>query len=76
MRERQSRISLRSIRATALASLVKVAPVSQILFGTDYPYRTSADHVKGVDEFFTSEADRRAITRENALALIPRLKAG
>ncbi|HEY2137931.1 MAG TPA: amidohydrolase family protein [Xanthobacteraceae bacterium] len=60
----------------ALASLVRVAPVSQILFGTDYPYRTSADHVKGVDEFFTSEADRRAITRENALALIPRLKAG
>jgi len=60
----------------ALAALVRVAPVSQILFGTDFPYRTSADHVKGVDDFFADEADRRRITRENALALIPRLKVG
>ena len=59
----------------ALASLVKVAPTSQILFGTDFPYRTSADHVKGVTEFFTSDADRRAITRDNAVTLIPRLKS-
>ena len=60
----------------ALASLVKVAPTSQILFGTDFPYRTSADHVKGMNEFFASDADRRMISRENALALIPRLRAG
>jgi len=60
----------------ALASLAKVAPTSQILFGTDFPYRTSADHVRGVTEFFTDEADRRRITRDNALALIPGLKVG
>jgi len=60
----------------ALASLAKVAPTSQILFGTDFPYRTSADHVRGVTEFFTDEADRRQITRDNALALIPGLKVG
>ncbi len=60
----------------ALASLVKVAPISQILFGTDFPYRTSADHVKGVNDFFADEADRRKIERDNALVLIPRLKVG
>jgi len=56
----------------ALAALAKVAPVSQILFGTDFPYRTSADHVKGVTEFFTDEGDRRKITRDNAVGLIAR----
>ena len=51
------------------------APGSQILFGTDFPYRTSADHVKGVTSFFTDEAERRGVLRDNALALIPRLKS-
>jgi hypothetical protein len=32
--------------------------------------------VTGVTAFFTDEADRRKITRENALALMPRLTAG
>jgi predicted TIM-barrel fold metal-dependent hydrolase len=59
----------------ALASLVKVAPTSQILFGTDFPYRTSADHVKGVTAFFTDETERRGVLRDNALALVPRLKS-
>jgi predicted TIM-barrel fold metal-dependent hydrolase len=49
-----------------------VAPVSQILFGTDFPYRTSADHVKGVTEFFTDAGDRQKITRDNAVGLIAR----
>ncbi|HEY4821990.1 MAG TPA: amidohydrolase family protein, partial [Xanthobacteraceae bacterium] len=56
----------------ALAALAKVAPVSQILFGTDFPYRTSADHLKGVTEFFTDAGDRRKITRDNAVGLIAR----
>jgi predicted TIM-barrel fold metal-dependent hydrolase len=60
----------------ALASLVKVAPSAHILFGTDFPYRTSADHVKGVTGFFTDEAERRGVLCENALALLPRLKMG
>ncbi len=58
----------------ALAALVKVVPISQILFGTDFPYRTSADHVQGVDDFFADAGDRRQILHENARALIPRLK--
>jgi predicted TIM-barrel fold metal-dependent hydrolase len=59
----------------ALASLVHVAPTSHILFGTDFPYRTSADHVTGVTAFFTDDAERRGVLRDNALALIQRLKA-
>jgi predicted TIM-barrel fold metal-dependent hydrolase len=60
----------------ALASLTKVAQSSHILFGTDFPYRTSADHVKGVTGFFTDEAERRGVLRDNALAILPRLKTG
>ena len=29
-------------------SLCEVVPVSQILFGTDYPYRGSEEHVNGL----------------------------
>jgi predicted TIM-barrel fold metal-dependent hydrolase len=59
----------------ALAALTRVAPASHILFGTDFPYRTSIDHVNGVTAFFTDEAERRGVLRDNALALLPRLKA-
>ena len=49
-------------------------PASQIVFGTDFPYRTSIDHVKGLREagVFTEE-QIAAIERGNALKLLPRL---
>lgn len=59
----------------ALASLTKLVPVSQILFGTDFPYRTAADHVKGLTAYGFSASDLAGIDRENAVRLIPRLKA-
>ena len=59
----------------ALASLTRLVPASQILFGSDYPYRTGEDHVKGLAEFGFSAVDLRAIERENALRLLPRLRA-
>jgi predicted TIM-barrel fold metal-dependent hydrolase len=58
----------------ALASLVKLVPVSQVVFGTDYPFRTSAEHVKGLSEYGFSASDLRAIDRGNAERLVPRLK--
>lgn len=58
----------------ALASLMKLVAVSQVVFGTDYPFRTSADHVKGLTAYF-SAADLKAIDRDNALKLMPRLQA-
>ncbi len=58
----------------AMASLTKMVPTSQIVFGTDYPYRTGADHVKGLTELFGG-ADLHAIDRGNALRILPRLRA-
>lgn len=56
-----------------LSALQKMVPISQIVYGTDYPYRTAADHTKGVSAFFKGD-DLKAIDRENALRLVPRLK--
>jgi predicted TIM-barrel fold metal-dependent hydrolase len=46
--------------------------VSQILLGSDYPYRTGEDNVKGLYDYGFSNADLRAIERGNALRLMPR----
>lgn len=59
----------------ALASLTRLIPISQIVFGTDYPYRTAADHVKGLTDYGFTPADLMAIDRGNALRLLPQLKA-
>ena len=64
-----------SAHPMALASLTKLVPATQILFGSDYPYRTGEDHVKGLMEYGFSAADLRAIERDNALRLLPRLRA-
>jgi len=59
----------------ALTSLTRLIPISQIVFGTDYPYRTAADHVKGLADHGFTAGDLLAIDRDNALRLLPRLKA-
>src|SRR5437879_12967016 len=59
----------------ALASLTKLVPVSQIVFGTAFPYRTAADHVNGLSAYGYSAGDRARLDREYAVGLIPRLKA-
>ena len=59
----------------ALASLTRLIPVSQIVFGTDFPYRTASDHVKGLSDYGFSPNDLLAIDRDNAVRLMPRLKA-
>jgi predicted TIM-barrel fold metal-dependent hydrolase len=62
--------------AATMAALRKVVPVSQIVFGTDYPYRTMADHVQGLRDsrVFTAE-ELVAIDRENTLRLLPKYRA-
>ena len=57
----------------ALAALMKLAPVSQVLYGTDFPFRDGAEENAGLGSFGFSAADMRAINRENALRLLPRL---
>jgi predicted TIM-barrel fold metal-dependent hydrolase len=60
----------------SMQALTAVVPKSQILFGTDFPYRTAIDHVDGLrnSRVFTDE-ELMDIERGNALKLIPRLSA-
>jgi predicted TIM-barrel fold metal-dependent hydrolase len=59
--------------AVTLEALSKLVPVSQIVYGTDFPYRSAADHTAGVTAFFKGD-DLKKVERENALRLVPRLK--
>jgi predicted TIM-barrel fold metal-dependent hydrolase len=56
----------------AVASIRKLIPVSQLLFGTDYPYRETRDIVRGLAGCGFSERELAAINRGNALKLFPR----
>lgn len=58
-----------------LSALVQLVPVSQIVYGTDFPYRTAEEHTKGLTAFF-KDGDLTKIDRENALRLFPRLGSG
>lgn len=59
--------------AAAMSALKKVAPVSQIVFGTDYPFRTAVEHVENLKACGVfNGAELRAIERENAVKLLPR----
>jgi predicted TIM-barrel fold metal-dependent hydrolase len=58
-----------------LAALTKIIPVSQILFGSDYPIVPFPVTEGPLDHFGLSAADLQAINRGNAERLFPRLKA-
>ncbi len=58
----------------ALAALLKLAPVSQVLYGTDYPFRDGGEVNAGLAAYGFSASELRAIDRDNALRLLPRLK--
>lgn len=57
--------------AGPLAALLEMVPSSQLLYGSDYPYRTFDELNAGLGSFrgFTS-TDLRAIERDNALLLL------
>lgn len=57
-----------------LATFTKVVPNSHILFGTDYPFAQAGTVAKGLADSGFAAANLRAIERENALELFPRLK--
>jgi len=61
----------------AMAALLELVPPSQILFGTDFPPGgTSRDVAQLLAELgMFNESAMRAIDRENAVRLLPRLKA-
>jgi len=59
----------------ALAALTKLVSVSQVLYGTDFPFRDGADVNAGLAAYRFKPKDLRAIERDNALRLMPALNA-
>jgi predicted TIM-barrel fold metal-dependent hydrolase len=58
-----------------LSALTKIVPVSQILFGSDYPIVPFPVSEGPLDHFGLSAGDLQAINRGNAERLFPRLRA-
>ena len=58
----------------AIAALRAIIPTSQIMFGSDFPYRKAEDVRIGLAERSFSGAEREAIDRGNALRIMPRLR--
>jgi 6-methylsalicylate decarboxylase len=59
----------------AMAALTKFIPSSQIVYGTDYPYRSAIEHSEGLAKIF-SGAELMAIERGNAMRILPGYRAG
>jgi len=65
-----------SSNPVAMGALRKVVPVSQIVYGTDYWYRTSAETHRALEaaKIFTAQ-ELRAVDRTNAERILPRYRA-
>ncbi|MDR3529035.1 MAG: amidohydrolase family protein [Rhodopila sp.] len=59
--------------AVTIEALAKLVPTSQIVFGSDFPYRTAAEHVKGLSLRFKGEV-LRGIERDNAARILPAIR--
>ncbi|HSZ18989.1 MAG TPA: amidohydrolase family protein [Candidatus Acidoferrum sp.] len=55
-------------------TFLRLAPVSHVLFGTDFPFFSASVIAKGLSEAGLTASDLHAIERDNALELFPRLK--
>jgi predicted TIM-barrel fold metal-dependent hydrolase len=60
--------------APAIAALLKLVPVSQVTYGSDYPY-FGLDQMNDLEQLGLPAANLKAIGSENAIKLVPRLKA-
>jgi predicted TIM-barrel fold metal-dependent hydrolase len=56
-----------------LAALIKMVPTSQIVLGTDFPYRRATDYLAALKANFKGH-DLNAVESGNAARLVPRLK--
>jgi len=57
-----------------LAALMKLVSISQVMFGSDYPFRDAAEAVDGLVGYKFSAADQLAIDNANALKMFPNIK--
>jgi predicted TIM-barrel fold metal-dependent hydrolase len=58
-----------------LTALLKYVSISQVMFGSDYPYVTVEENVGDLLKAGLSPDDLKAVEYANAMNLIPRLKA-
>jgi predicted TIM-barrel fold metal-dependent hydrolase len=58
-----------------LAALLKYVPLTQVMFGSDYPYVKVTENAADLAGAGLSGAELKAIETENALRLLPRLRA-
>lgn len=58
--------------SVTMAALIKLVPMSQIVFGSDYPFRPSTEQLQSLTAIFNKK-DLNAIGRQNALRILPRL---
>jgi predicted TIM-barrel fold metal-dependent hydrolase len=58
--------------SSSLAALMNLVPTTQIVFGSDFPYRAVAPTANGWDSYQASDEVKRAVNRDNALKLFPR----
>jgi predicted TIM-barrel fold metal-dependent hydrolase len=57
-----------------LAALMQMVPISQVMLGSDYPFREGIEAIEGLDNYKFSPADLKAIWSENAIRVMPRLR--
>jgi len=60
----------------ALASFTKLIALTQLMFGTDFPFGSAEHDARALAECGFTPAELRAIECENAYRLLPRLKPG
>jgi predicted TIM-barrel fold metal-dependent hydrolase len=64
-----------SVNPSSMAALTNLVPMSQLLFGSDFPYVPCTVTANGLDRFGLSARDLSAVNRENAVRLFPRLSS-
>ena len=57
-----------------LAALMQMVPISQVMLGSDYPFREGTEAVEGVHNYKFSPDEIKAIESENAIRVMPRLR--
>jgi predicted TIM-barrel fold metal-dependent hydrolase len=63
-----------SANRPAMAALTNLVPISQVLFGSDYPWGRIGVTAAGMGNLGLSAADLHAIGRDNATSIFPRLR--
>jgi 6-methylsalicylate decarboxylase len=64
-----------AMNPAGMAAVLKLVPVSRLLYGSDAPFGSTTVIAAALSKFELAAADITAIRRENALRLFPRFTA-